>query len=403
MPQLSPPTPMAVAVVRRIESVCYAVSRPLPCADSRLVTRDRRSGTCPPYPSLDSTPNSPRMKKILIVVPVFNEAASIEENLRQILAAATHARGDIAFHLLVIDDGSVDGTAEALTRYCQNETRAAVLRFTRNFGKESAITAGLHATPADTDAVILIDSDLQHPPGLIPKMIALWESGFNVVEAIKQHRGKESAYSRLLASGFYKLFALLARLNIRGQSDFKLLDRAVVDQLNQLPEQQRFFRGLVQWMGHATARIPFSVADRANGSSRWNLLMLVKYALHNISSFSAIPLQLVTWAGLVSLLVGCVFGGIALIQKLQGQAIDGFTTVILLMVFFSGTLMLSLGIIGHYLSRIYDEIKRRPSYILQSPTETRTRQTVPLGPMAPQGEDSVACRTLSSENESSPR
>lgn len=336
------------------------------------------------------------MKNVLIVVPVFNEAASLEHNLRCILAAATQGCEQIAFNLLAVDDGSVDGTHLALARFCEAEPRARVLRFTRNFGKESAIAAGLMDMTADTDAVVLIDSDLQHPPELIPQMIELWLSGFKVVEGIKLDRGNETAYARLLASGFYKLFDLLSRLDIRGQSDFKLLDREVVVQLNQLPERQRFFRGLVQWMGYPTARIPFRVAERTHGGSRWNTLMLVKYAIQNISSFSALPLQLVTWAGLLSLLVGSVFGGIALTQKLQGQAIDGFTTVILLLVFFSGALMLSLGVIGHYLSRIYDEIKRRPSYILSSTVNTSESGVSTADRQAKDGAKAPAARLPSS-------
>jgi len=156
------------------------------------------------------------MKNVLIVVPVFNEAASLEHNLRCILAAATQGCEQIAFNLLAVDDGSVDGTHLALARFCEAEPRARVLRFTRNFGKESAIAAGLMDMTADTDAVVLIDSDLQHPPELIPQMIELWLSGFKVVEGIKLDRGNETAYARLLASGFYKLFDLLSRLDIRG-------------------------------------------------------------------------------------------------------------------------------------------------------------------------------------------
>jgi dolichol-phosphate mannosyltransferase len=301
---------------------------------------------------------------VQLIVPVFNEGPVIVSNLRHILLAAASIEPEFKLTVLVIDDGSTDDTAQELQHFCQQDPRARWFSLTRNFGKEAAIHAGLDH--ADADAVILLDSDLQHPPELIGAMVQLWCGGAKVVEAHKTHRGQERLSSRLFAKGFYYLFHTLAGLDLRGQSDFKLLDRCVVEQYRQLPERGRFFRGLIQWMNYPTARLPFSVPEREGGGSRWRTLTLLRYALRNITAFSATPLHFVSWCGFASLLVGIGFASIALYQKWQGQALDGFTTVILLQIFFSGALMLSLGIIGHYLARIHEEVKRRPHYLLRN-------------------------------------
>jgi dolichol-phosphate mannosyltransferase len=303
---------------------------------------------------------------IELVIPVFNEAAVIEQHLQQILRRAAPASADdYRLCVLLVDDGSRDHTAAVLRKLCDGQPHIRHLAFTRNFGKEAALSAGLDHVRADADAVILLDSDLQHPPELIPQMVALWRAGSKVVEARKQHRGTESLLHRTLALGFYRLFRALVGLDLGGQTDFKLLDRTVVRQYCRLPERGRFFRGLIQWMNYPTATIPFDVPDRPGGSSsRWSRLRLLHYAVRNITAFSAVPLQLISWCGLLSLLVGLIFGFTALIQKINGQALDGFTTVILLLIFFSAILMLSLGVIGHYLARIHEEIKRRPLYLL---------------------------------------
>lgn len=303
--------------------------------------------------------------RVTLVIPVYNEADVIVAHLREIVARARPSNADYDLELLLIDDGSTDGTAQALADFCQAHPFARHIGFTRNFGKEAAIQAGLDH--ARGDAVVVLDSDLQHPPALIPHMVELWRSGALVVEACKTHRGRESLAAGLLARGFYRLFHRIAELDLRDQSDYKLLDRSVVDQYRQLKERHRFFRGLVQWMHFPAARIPFEVPERAGGSSRWSRLALLRYAVHGITAFSAAPLALVSWCGLFTLVVGTVFGGLALIQKIRGDALDGFTTVILLLIFFSGTLMLSLGIVGHYLARIYEEIKCRPGYVLRPP------------------------------------
>lgn len=302
---------------------------------------------------------------ISLVVPVFNEANCIREHLAIMLAAV----GDLpeVVELVVVDDGSSDGTAEEVSQAAAADVRIRPLYFTRNFGKEAAIHAGLAA--ARGRCAVVLDADLQHPPSLIPTMYEYWRQGFMVVESIKTDRGRQSLLSRANAGLFYWLFKHLAGMEIIGSCDFKLLDRKVIDTYLDLPERRRFFRGLINWTGYPTARIPFEVPPCEKRPSRWSWLRLVRYALDNLTIFSSLPLQIVSLLGVFTLGAGGVLGVLSIYQKLMGIALDGFTTVILLIVSIGGTLMISLGIIGHYISLLYDEIKARPPYLLKSHQE----------------------------------
>jgi len=310
------------------------------------------------------------MTLISIVVPVFNEASSVAQNLKSILVAAATPGHD--FELIVVNDGSTDETLHVLDRLAEEDARIKPLHFTRNFGKESAIFAGLSFVRGA--AAVTIDADLQHPPQLIPRMIQLWSQGIPVVSAVKSLRGPESPFSRLHAAAFYQLFRILAGIDMAGQSDFKLLDRVVVDTLLEFPEKKKFFRGLVDWCGYEHAQIPFDVAEREGGSSRWGFVRLARYAINNITSFSSAPLKIISVLGLLTLIVGVVFGSISVFQKINGVAVDGFTTVNLLIIFSSGAIMMSLGVIGHYLAKIHDEIKARPVYLIK-PTHKAPNET----------------------------
>lgn len=301
------------------------------------------------------------MSHITLIIPAYNEAASIAGNVERMLAVAGTV--EASFTALVVDDGSSDGTAQAVRELAAREPRVRLLSLTRNFGKEAAIAAGLDH--ADDDAVIVLDADLQHPPELIPRMIELWQQGFPVVEAVKRDRGDAGPGGKWSALLFYALFRRLAGLDLQAHSDFKLLDRAVVERLRALPERRRFFRGLIAWMGYPSATLPFDVPPRAGGAASWSTWRLVRYAVDNLTGFSALPLVLVGWIGAIVLLVGSVTGAVALYQKFAGIALDGFTTVIVLLALASGALMLSLGIVGLYLARIYEELKGRPLYLLR--------------------------------------
>lgn len=301
------------------------------------------------------------MKTVTVVIPVHNEAGSIVPNLNTILTYITPIY-DTHATMLIVDDGSSDGTTELVRKLCEQRQDLHLLCLNRHFGKEAAIQAGLDH--ANTDAVIVMDSDLQHPPNLIPQMVALWLNGIDVVEAYKLSRGPQSITSRLLVGGFYRVFRALTELDISTESDFKLLDRKVVVAYRMLPERVRFFRGLMRWMAYPSARIPFDVPNRAHRMSRWTRLSLLRYSISALTSFSSLPLYLVSSLGLLTFVVSVLVGTIALYDKLSGRALGGFTTVILLLLFIGSSLLFSLGLLGSYVARIYEEVKARPIYTI---------------------------------------
>lgn len=302
---------------------------------------------------------------ISLVIPVFNEAEGLPANLPWLLARA--ATPGVVFEVLVVDDGSRDSTAAVVATLAAADPRIRLLRFTRNFGKEAAIAAGLDK--ARGAAAIVLDSDRQHPPEMIPLMIERWRQGFAVVEAVKRHRGEADIGGGVPARLFYRLFFRASGIDLAGQTDFKLLDRSVIEALRHLPERRRFFRGLVAWMGYPGARLPFDVPPRVGGTSRWPLLRLVHYAVDGLMGFSDLPLRLIGGVGALVLAVGSFAGIVALYQKLTGTALDGFTTVIILLALSSGALMLSLGIVGLYLARIHEQLQGRPLYLLRAPED----------------------------------
>ena len=297
-----------------------------------------------------------------VVLPAYREADHIGDSLRAIRDRLM-AIGE-SFELVVVDDGSPDGTWAALQRLAPEMPELRAVSLARNFGKEGAIRAGLEV--ARGEAVVLMDGDLQHPPELIAEMFRLWRhEGFQVVNAVKAERGNEGPFARLCAKAFYSLFECLADVELAGASDFKLLDRRVVDIVCELPERNIFFRGIIPWVGFRQTAIPFRVCDRAGGESKWSLTRRAYLAVNAIVSFSALPLQFVTALGAIFLLFAVVLAGQTLYVKLSGGAVEGFTTVILVLAFMGSILMLSLGIIGQYLAKIYQELKRRPRYLIR--------------------------------------
>lgn len=299
------------------------------------------------------------MTSIAIIIPALNEGPDIENSLQQIM---DHLKGldGAEFTLIVVDDGSTDDTAEVVRR----QPGVRLLRLSRHFGKEAAIYAGL-SSAREFDAAIVMDSDLQHPPQLIGKLIEQWRQGYLVAEAVKTSRGREPALKGLLVRIYYRLFNFFTTLSLSGGTDFKLLDRRVVRAYCDLPEHNRFFRGLVRWMNFPNATVPFEVPVPGHGrASSWGGLALLRYAVSSITSFTAFPLQIVTLLGGVTFLLSLIIGGIALADKLSGNAIGGFTTVILLILIIGSILMFSVGLIGIYVGKIYDEVKRRPKYMI---------------------------------------
>lgn len=308
------------------------------------------------------------MALLSIVLPAYNE----EENIPNTAAVLSKIleESDIEYELVFISDGSRDRTFERIQEAAADNPRIRGAEFSRNFGKEAAIFAGLEMTRGN--AVIVMDCDLQHPPQVIPEMWKLWQNGAEVVEGIKQSRGKESLAHRLSAGLFYKIMSMLIKMDMNASSDFKLLDRKVVDVLLSLPERNTFFRALSFWVGFRTETVTYEVQERQYGKSKWSFFSLMKYAITNATSFSTLPLQLVTVVGLVAILFSVVLFLQTLFRFFTGTAVEGFTTVILLILMIGGFLMLGLGIVGHYLARIYEEVKGRPKYIIRRTTEENT-------------------------------
>lgn len=305
------------------------------------------------------------MAKLSIVLPSYNEEQNIANTARVLTELLTQEQID--YELVFVSDGSRDGTYQEILKVSQKDTHIKGVEFSRNFGKEASIFAGLAL--ATGDAVIVMDCDLQHPPQVILQMWKLWNEGYEVVEGIKTSRGKEGFLHKCFAGAFYKIMSGLIKMDMNASSDYKLLDRKVVDVLLSLPEKNTFFRALTFWAGFKTVSVNYEVQDRAYGESKWSFFSLMRYAITNATSFSTLPLQLVTVLGIISILFSLVLAVQTLVKYLTGTAVEGFTTVILLILIIGGFIMLSLGIIGHYIARIYEEVKGRPRYIISQVTD----------------------------------
>lgn len=299
-------------------------------------------------------------KTLSIVLPSYNEEQMIEKTTETISDIMERER--IPYELIFVNDGSKDGTWDKILEQKEKNTHVKGVCFSRNFGKESAISAGLDQ--AAGACVAVMDCDLQHPPETLVTMYRLWESGFQVIEGIKASRGKESPIYKMFAKTFYKIISNATGIDMSRASDFKLLDRQVVDEYLKLPERNVFFRALSSWVGFKTTYVEFDVQKREAGESKWSFKSLAKYAVNNISAFSAAPMQIVTFFGFIFFLVAVVLGIQSLYMYFSGHAVEGFTTVILLLLFVGSVLMFSLGVIGYYISKIYEEVKMRPRYII---------------------------------------
>lgn len=302
-----------------------------------------------------------------IVLPAYNEEQNIPNTVKVLTGMLTE--NAIDYELVFVSDGSRDATFARIQKAAAENPKVRGAEFSRNFGKEAAIFAGLSL--AAGDAVVVMDCDLQHPPEVVLEMWKLWRGGAEVVEGIKESRGRESLAHKLSAGLFYKVMSRLIKMDMNASSDFKLLDRKVVDVLLGLPERNTFFRALSFWAGFRREYVSYQVQERQFGESKWSTLSLMKYAVTNATSFSTLPLQLVTVMGIAAILFSVVLFIQTFLKYLSGTAVEGFTTVILLILVIGGFLMLSLGIIGHYIARIYEEVKGRPKYIIRRTTDVR--------------------------------
>ncbi len=296
-----------------------------------------------------------------VIIPAYNEEGNIF-NTAEVTSSVLRENG-IDFELIFVNDGSKDKTWDKLCELSKRDKNIVAVNFSRNFGKESAIFAGLKY--ASGDCCVVMDCDLQHPPEIIVKMYRIWENNdVDVVEARKSDRGKENALYRLFAKLFYSVLRSGSGIEMKGASDFKLMDRRVVDALNEMPERLTFFRAMSSWVGFRTEKVYFEVPERKIGETKWSVRGLIKYAFSSITSFSSLPMQLVTFFGLILFIIAMILGINTIYNKLSGASEEGFTTVILLQLITSSIIMFSLGIIGYYLSKIYEEIKNRPRYIV---------------------------------------
>ena len=304
-----------------------------------------------------------------VVIPVFREGAQLSSFLAAVRSSLSQC--NLLYELVLVDDGSPDDTWRVLTAEAESCQAIRALRLSRNFGKESALCAGMEH--ARGDAVIVMDADGQHPPSLIPEMVRMWQSSASdIVEAVKRRRGRESLSSKLGALLFYFILNKLSGFHFKGASDFKLMNRKAVNAWLEMHERNVFFRGMTVWMGFNTVQIPFEVVPRSAGQSTWSVLNRVKLALVGITAFSSFPLHLVTFAGVIFLALSVLLGLETLYLKVTGQAVSGFATVILLELIIGSFLMISLGIIGEYLARIYEEVKGRPRYLVKESIEPHT-------------------------------
>lgn len=297
-----------------------------------------------------------------IIIPSYNEEENIE-NTARVIGGIMKENG-IDCEMLFVDDGSRDRTWEIIEGLAKADKSVRGLKFSRNFGKEGAIFAGLRHCKGD--CAVVIDCDLQHPPKLMVEMYNLWKQGYQVVEAVKASRGRESLLYRFFAKSFYGMMKSSSGIDMRGASDYKLMDRRVIDALNDLPERITFYRALSSWVGFKTTRIEFNVEPRHAGKSKWSFKKLFKFALSNLTGFTNAPLHLVTVFGVIFFIAAIATGVLALVRFFGGSDQDG---VIPLILFSTSLIMFALGIIGYYLGKIYEEIKNRPRYIISLDTD----------------------------------
>jgi len=300
-------------------------------------------------------------KLLTIVIPSFNEEDNISNTAKTVLEIMD--RENIECELVFVSDGSKDQTFSKICQASVEDPRVKGVEFSRNFGKEAAILAGLSTGSGDCFAVM--DCDLQHPPQSIVEMYRLWEQGYEIVEGLKKTRGKENFLHRIFAGLFYGILSSMTGLDMRNTSDFKLIDRKVAEILVNMPERKTFFRALTFWTGFKSCNVYYDVGQRSIGTSKWSIWGLIKYAISNIVSFSSVPLNIVTYLGTFAIIGGGILGIQTLWRWFAHTAVEGFTTVILLLLLLGGCILIGIGLIGRYIAAIYEEVKQRPRYIVR--------------------------------------
>ncbi len=305
-----------------------------------------------------------------VVVPCYNEQDNISNfafELNKTLSTA-----GIDHEIVFVNDGSSDNSWNIMQRLASSSLNITAVNLSRNFGKEGAIFAGLEI--AKGDCVAVMDSDFQHPIETLVEMYRLWQDGVQIVDGVKSDRGQESKAHNVMVKLFYDSLAKMSDMQLYNSSDFKLVDRAVVDALNQMPEKLTFFRGLSQWVGFRSEKIYFEVKERKAGKSKFSFKSLAKFAINSVTSFTSVPLHIVTVMSLVTFIFSIIMGVDTYINWVTHNAFVGFSTVIFLILIIGSGIMFSLGIIGHYLAKIYEEVKGRPRYIINEVVKSNNKQ-----------------------------
>jgi dolichol-phosphate mannosyltransferase len=298
-----------------------------------------------------------------VVVPVFNEEATVQE----LYARVRVALDDVPFELIVVDDGSRDATAELLSAITGEDDRVRVLALSRNFGHQAALTAGLdHAAG---DAVVMMDADLQDPPELIPTMLEHWRRGSDVVYAVREHREGETWFKVRSARWFYRLFSKLSKIDLEHSGDFRLIDRQALDALLTMRERNRFLRGMTVWVGFTQTAVAYRREARFAGTTKFTLRTMLRFSLDAISSFSHVPLQFATLLGFAVSTLAFIGLPLVIAARIGGVYVPGVSTILFAVLLLGGIQLITLGIVGEYVGRIYDEVKRRPLYVIRSSTD----------------------------------
>jgi polyisoprenyl-phosphate glycosyltransferase len=319
----------------------------------------------PPIMS-DAAPRSPGL--LSVVAPVYNEQELVEPFVSRTLAAVA----DYSFELVLVNDGSSDQTPELLDRIAAADPRVRVIHLSRNFGHQAALTAGLEH--AAGDVVVMLDADLQDPPELIGEMVAHWSQGSDVVYAVRAQRDGETAFKLATASWFYKLFDKLAQVNLEANSgDYRLLDRRALNALLSMTERSRFLRGMTVWVGFKQTAVAYERDARNAGETKYTLRRMLRFSLDAIASFSHLPLQLATYAGMICASVAFVAIPVVIGLRIADSYLPGFGSITIAILLLGGIQLIAIGVIGEYVGRIYDEVKHRPLYIVR---EERNRPAV---------------------------
>lgn len=300
-------------------------------------------------------------QRISCVIPVFNEETVIAEFITEL--DKTLKELTYPYEIVLVDDGSHDNTLEIITQL-RTQIPFRYIRLSRNFGKEKALSAGIDC--ARGDAVILLDADFQHPLELIGEFIAQWEAGYDMVYAVRNNRSDESWLKRNCAKAFYQFASKINRINIPANAgDFRLMDKKIVRALKQLPERNRFMKGLYSWVGFKQIAIPFDVQPRKSGTSQWNFHSLLDLAITGITSFTAFPLRMIAIGGIAVSGIAIIYAlWIILSTLLFGIETPGWATIVTTITFFGGLQLFALGVVGEYIGRVFDEVKNRPHYIV---------------------------------------